>query len=323
MIIFNNGGIHQTALYWFFFYPPLAILLKGNKKGFPWIFTLISFLVVYYLLVYFGIETTTYPDIMLLALIIAMILESAVIFYYELIRKKFESIIVVQNLKLSRYHELLEKQVAQAVGENRDLNQELIDIQKDIIFTMGSIGESRSLETANHVKRVAEYTKLFGLKLGLDESECEMLSQASPMHDIGKVAIPDHILNKPGRLTDQEYIIMQNHPTIGYEMLKNSNRSLLKMAATIAYEHHEKWDGSGYPNGLKGEEIHIYGRITAIADVFDALSFERVYKPAWSDERIFELLKQERGTHFDPQLVDIFFEHAEDFLNIREVFANE
>lgn len=150
-----------------------------------------------------------------------------------------------------------------------------------------------------------------------------MLKQASPMHDIGKVAIPDAILNKPGRFDDKEREIMNTHANLGYEMLKHSNRPLLKMAAIVANEHHEKWNGSGYPKGLSGENIHIYGRITALADVFDALGSDRVYKKAWNDEKIFNFFKEEKAKHFDPKLIDIFFEHLDEFLKIRENFKDE
>lgn len=205
-----------------------------------------------------------------------------------------------------------------ALGEITALNTEIEDTQREVVFTMGSIGESRSKETGNHVKRVAEYSKLLAHYYGLDEAEVEMLRQASPMHDIGKVAIPDAVLNKPGRFDEEERRIMDTHAALGFEMLKHSNRPLLKTAAIVAYEHHEKWDGSGYPRGLRAEEIHIYGRITALADVFDALGSDRVYKKAWDDERIFTLFKEERGKHFDPALIDIFFEHLDEFLTIRE-----
>lgn len=205
-----------------------------------------------------------------------------------------------------------------ALEEITALNKEIEDTQREVVFTMGSIGESRSKETGNHVKRVAEYSKLFAVYYGLDENEAEMLRQASPMHDIGKVAIPDAVLNKPGRFDEEERRIMDTHAALGYDMLKHSGRELLLMAATVAYEHHEKWDGSGYPRGLSGEAIHIYGRITALADVFDALGSARVYKKAWEDEQIFTLFKEERGKHFDPSLIDIFFNHLDEFLMIRE-----
>jgi len=185
---------------------------------------------------------------------------------------------------------------------------------------MGAIGESRSKETGNHVKRVAEYSKLLALYYGLPEEEAEMLKQASPMHDIGKVAIPDAILNKPGKFTDEEFEYMKRHSQLGYDMLKHSKRKLLKAAAIVAYEHHEKWNGKGYPNGTSKEDIHIYGRITAVADVFDALGSDRCYKKGWEDEKIFKLFKEERGEHFDPKLVDIFFDHLDEFLAIRDEF---
>ncbi len=205
-----------------------------------------------------------------------------------------------------------------AIRQDITASREIEEVQRDIIFTMGSIGERRSNETGNHVKRVAEYSKLLALKMGLSEEEAQMLKQASPMHDIGKVAIPDSILNKPGKLSEQEMEVMKTHAKLGYEMLKHSTRPLLKTASIVALEHHEKWDGSGYPRGLKGEQIHIYGRITAVADVFDALGSKRCYKDAWEDERIFKLLREQSGNHFDPKLIEIFFENLEEFLAIRD-----
>lgn len=202
------------------------------------------------------------------------------------------------------------------------LTQEIQDTQKEVVFTMGAIGESRSKETGNHVRRVAKYSKILALAYGFDEEEAELLKQASPMHDIGKVAIPDSILNKPGRFDAYEREIMETHAELGYGMIKNSERPLLKAAAIVAHEHHEKWDGSGYPRKLAGEDIHIYGRITALADVFDALASDRVYKKAWSDERIFKLLREEQGKHFDPKLVDLFFEHLDEILAVREKFKD-
>jgi response regulator RpfG family c-di-GMP phosphodiesterase len=209
-----------------------------------------------------------------------------------------------------------------ALGEITALNREIEDTQREVVFTMGSIGESRSKETGNHVKRVAEYSRLLALYYGLSKEESEMLKQASPMHDIGKVAIPDAVLNKPGRFDEQERRIMDTHAALGYDMLKHSNRTLLQAAAIVAYEHHEKWNGSGYPRRLSGEDIHIYGRITALADVFDALGSDRVYKRVWDDEKIFALFKEERGEHFDPKLIDIFFEHLDEFIAIRETFKD-
>ncbi|MCX6076850.1 MAG: PAS domain S-box protein [Campylobacterales bacterium] len=203
-----------------------------------------------------------------------------------------------------------------------NMHKEIESTQREVIHKLGEIGESRSKETGNHVKRVAEYSKLLALKCGLDKKEAELLYDASPMHDIGKVAIPDSILKKPGKLDKSEWMIMKSHCDIGYSVLKGSNRSILKAAAIVAHSHHEKWDGTGYPKGLKEEEIHIYGRITAIADVFDALGSDRVYKQAWSNEKVFELFKRERGIHFDPRLIDIFFENIDMFLAIRDKFKD-
>ena len=187
---------------------------------------------------------------------------------------------------------------------------------------MGEIGETRSKETGNHVKRVAEYSELLALLYGLDEKEANILLVASPMHDIGKVGISDSILKKPGKLTVEEFEIMKEHSITGYNILKDSKRDILKAAAIVAKEHHEKYDGSGYPFGLKGEEIHIYGRITALADVFDALGSERCYKEVWEDEKIFQLFKDEKGKHFDPKLVDLFFDNLDKFLQIRERYTD-
>ncbi|KPV59039.1 histidine kinase [Paenibacillus sp. A3] len=206
--------------------------------------------------------------------------------------------------------------------ESALLSHEIEETQKEIIFTMGEIGENRSKETGNHVKRVAEYSYLLALGLGMSEEEAELLKNASPMHDIGKVAIPDAILKKPGKLTAEEFDVMKSHTTIGYSLLKNSKRRILKAAAIVALEHHEKWDGSGYPRGLRGEQIHIYGRITAIADVFDALGSERIYKKAWELDPILKLLEEERGAHFDPQIVDVFMEQLPKLLEVRKRYSD-
>lgn len=208
------------------------------------------------------------------------------------------------------------------VLESALLYQEIEETQKEIIFSMAKIGESRSKETGNHVKRVAEYSKLLALKYGLSEEDAELLRTASPMHDIGKVAISDAILKKPGKLTVEEFATMQRHTEIGYHLLKGSKRKILQAAAIIAEQHHEKWNGKGYPKGLKGEEIHIFARITAIADVFDALGSERYYKKAWELDRILQLFGEERGEHFDPKLVDCFLEHIDEIVKIRDAYED-
>jgi len=225
---------------------------------------------------------------------------------------------VSTHLALIEHQHKLEALVRRRTAQLQELNQELVNTQREIIMTMGVIAENRSAETGNHIRRVAAYCEILGRAAGLDEKEVRTLCEASPMHDIGKLAIPDHILNKPAPLTPEEYETMKTHTTIGYKMLQNSKRPLLQSAAVIAREHHERWDGKGYPRGLKGEAIHIFGRITALADVFDALGSDRVYKKAWPLEKVLEHFKAERGGHFDPQLCDLFFQHIDEIVKIKE-----
>ncbi len=225
--------------------------------------------------------------------------------------------------ELEQYRNDLEQKVEAQLADIKALNREIINTQKEVIFTMGSIAETRSQETGNHVKRVAEYSKIFALLLGLGEETAELIKQASPMHDIGKVGIPDAILNKPGKLSKEEFERMKTHAQLGYNMLSHSRRPILQVAATIALEHHEKWDGSGYPKGLAGHHIHLYGRITAIADVFDALGSQRCYKEAWPDEAIWTYFKEQSGKHFDPHLVDLFFKNLTVFKAAREAYRDE
>ncbi len=220
-----------------------------------------------------------------------------------------------------RHLNLASSYVAESV-ESSLLLEEIEATQRELVYIMGVTGESRSKETGNHVKRVAEYSRLLAELSGLSEEECNILKDASPMHDLGKIAIPDAVLNKPGRFNEEERLVMDTHAALGYNILKGSERTLLKAAAIVAYEHHEKWNGKGYPNQLRGVEIHIYGRITALADVFDALGSDRVYKKAWEDERIFTLFQEERGEHFDPELIDLFFANQEKFLSIRKEFKD-
>ena len=208
------------------------------------------------------------------------------------------------------------------VTEVIQLNDAIEETQREVIYAMGEIGETRSKETGNHVKRVALYSKELALLYGLSYEDADKLQMASPMHDIGKVGIPDAILNAPRKLTVDEFIVMQTHASLGYDMLKNSSKPILQAAAIVANEHHEKWDGSGYPNATHGENIHIYGRITAVADVFDALGSERVYKKAWELERILELFKEQSGKHFEPKLVKLFIENLDIFLKIRDRFKD-
>jgi len=206
---------------------------------------------------------------------------------------------------------------AAAALENVRLIRSIEEAQREQLFTLGEIVETRSRETGNHVKRVAEYSKILALRCGLSAQEAEVLRLASPLHDVGKVGIPDSILNKPGKLTDDEFDVMKAHAQIGYDMLKVSKGRVLQAAAVIALQHHEKFDGSGYPKGLKGADIHIYGRITGIADVFDALGAERVYKKAWALDQIFAYFHEQSGRHFDPEILEVFFNNLDEVLAVR------
>ncbi|SDJ58046.1 HD domain-containing phosphohydrolase [Salimicrobium halophilum] len=206
--------------------------------------------------------------------------------------------------------------------DSKLLHEELLATQKELLETMGQIGESRSKETGHHVKRVALYSYRLAILAGMTEQEARLLMSASPMHDIGKVAIPDTLLLKPGKLTDEEFEKMKEHTDIGYHIFRHSKRELLQAAARIAYEHHEKWDGTGYPRGIKGEDIHIFGRITAIADVFDALGSDRIYKKAWPDHKILDHFRKQIGRHFDPRLMTIFLDNFDVFRKIRDEYSS-
>lgn len=229
---------------------------------------------------------------------------------------------VKMHLKLKAFEDSQKVVIDNALAELKILNKEIIETQKEVIFTMGSIGETRSKETGLHVKRVAEYSRLLAILSGLDDYEADLIAMASPMHDIGKVGIPDAILNKKGRLTEEEFEVMKTHVTIGHEMLKHSDRPIMRAAAIIALQHHEKWDGTGYPNKYASKDIHLYGRITALADVFDALGSDRCYKKAWPDEKIFELLREQSALHFDPDLIEMFFANLNQFFEIRSQYRD-
>lgn len=200
--------------------------------------------------------------------------------------------------------------------DNLYLKREIEETQREIIFTLGELTEARSHETGNHVKRVSKYCRLIAEQLGLDEDDVNTLAYAAPMHDIGKISIPDAILNKPGKLTPEEFDIMKTHAAMGYEILKSSNRNILKMAARICLEHHERYDGAGYPNGLKGDEINIFGRIVSLVDVFDALGHERVYKEAWPLDEVIQYIHDGSGKQFDPKIVEAFDAVLDEIKNV-------
>lgn len=206
--------------------------------------------------------------------------------------------------------------------ENRNLHQEIESTQRELIYRLGEAVEKRSKETGGHVKRVAKISELLALKYGLDAEFAENMKLASPLHDLGKIAIPDNILNKPGKFEPQEWEVMKTHAQIGYEMLANSTKTILSLAATISQQHHENWDGSGYPQGLGKEDIHIAGRIVALADVFDALGSKRCYKEPWDLGAIMEEVKKMSGSKFEPKLVDILINNIDEFAQFREQYPD-
>lgn len=191
----------------------------------------------------------------------------------------------------------------------------------DLVQRLGSAAEYKDEDTGEHILRMSHYSKLLALAAGLSESHAELIRQAAPMHDVGKIGIPDAILLKPGRLTDEEFKQMKEHAQIGANILRDSPSPLIQLAHTLALEHHEKWDGSGYPQGLKAEAITLEARIAAIADVFDALTSKRPYKDAWPTDKAFALLQEQAGKHFDPHLVELFLNLKDKILAIKQTYS--
>ena len=201
--------------------------------------------------------------------------------------------------------------------------RDVIAREEELILRLSKAAEFRDPETGGHILRMAHYSRLIAEKIGLPAEVSERIYRAAPMHDIGKIGVPDGILLKPGRLDPEEFRIMQQHAVIGWEILKNSTSALIALGAEIALAHHEKWDGSGYPNRLTGEAIPLSGRIVAVADVFDALTSARPYKPAWTADRARALLESESGKHFDTACVDAFLSTWDTVLQIRETLQDE
>ncbi len=228
-----------------------------------------------------------------------------------------------------RHQEELEALVADRTAEVQktmlqlqEANVLLREVQEETIQRLSIASEYRDEETGAHIHRISHYTKLLATRVGLDEEYIERIRLASPLHDVGKIATPDAILRKPGKHTPEEWEIMKGHAESGYRILSGSGFPVLDMAAEIALTHHEKWDGSGYPRGLKGDKIPISGRLTAVADVFDALSTERIYKPAFPLEKCLAIIREGRGAHLDPEIVDVFLESLDDVLEIQRNFPD-
>jgi putative two-component system response regulator len=217
----------------------------------------------------------------------------------------------------------LDKLVEQRTHELSAALQHAKETEYEISLRLGRASEYRDLETGMHIKRMSHYSALLGRLWGMDEEEEQLLLYSSPLHDIGKIGIPDAILLKPGKLDEQEFHLMKQHSVIGGLMLsEGENYPIIQAGQIIAVQHHEKYDGTGYPKGIKGEEIHIYARIVSIADVFDALSSKRVYKPAFELSKTLQIIKEGSGTHFDPQLIELFIQNIDKFLEIQKMFPD-
>ncbi len=208
------------------------------------------------------------------------------------------------------------------ISELLALNDEILDTQRELLYRLGEAVESRNKDSGNHIKRVAHISRELAKLAQLSSEECDVIFTASSMHDVGKIAIPDHILLKPAKLSEEEWVVMKTHSEIGYKLFKDSKRPFLVAAANIAYEHHEFYNGRGYPRGLRGEEISIFGRIVAIADVFDALYSKRPYKEPWELDKILDLFKEESGKQFDPLLAELFIENVDKFLEIQNNYVD-
>lgn len=227
----------------------------------------------------------------------------------------------VTNLLISYQNRLLIEDRAKLLEEEvKKATEKLIKREHETLNILGKAAEYKDPETASHVARVAHYSKLIAQEYGLDEKEQELMFYASPFHDLGKVGIEDKILLKPAKLDEAEFERMKEHAQIGYDILKDSQSEFLQAGAIIALTHHEKFNGTGYPQGLKAEDIHIYGRIVAIADVFDALTSQRPYKKAWEINEAMNFLTENRAKHFDPKLVDIFITNKNEVLEIFNSF---
>lgn len=231
---------------------------------------------------------------------------------------KTEFIIRVRNMLALRSHQSkLADKANWLAHEVQKATKDIREREEELIHRLSKAAEYRDPETGGHIKRMSWYSRHIAAQMGFSSIQQELILQAAPMHDIGKVGIPDAILLKPGRLDSTEYELMKEHAKIGYEILSGSASKLMQMGAEIALSHHERYDGTGYPYGTKGEDISIYGRIIAVADVFDALTSVRTYKKAWSIEDAVDFLKENTGKQFDPACIDAFFKDWDNILNIR------
>lgn len=229
-----------------------------------------------------------------------------------------------RNLLMLRRQQLaLEDRGRQLEGLVNEATREVHQRERETLLRLAKAGEFRDEETANHLLRMAQYSRIIAGAVGMTADEIETIELAAPLHDLGKIGLPDQILLKGGHLTPEETLVMQRHPVIGYEILKDSPSKYLRMGALIALGHHEKYDGSGYPHALVGDHIPLPARIVAVADVYDALTTQRPYKEAWDSDAAFAYLMDHRQTHFDPRLVDAFFSRRSEALGVQKMLRDQ
>lgn len=306
------GQIESFDILWMLLFPPIAAFLVERPRSLVlWDAAFLLLVAGVYTLHWTRALPLMYTDTALGSQLTALFFLTVLSWFMQGYKARFARM-------QDAFQQQLEGQVAEGLHQIRGLNRELESTQTDLVRLLGELCEARSEETGNHVARVAAYSQHLAGLVGLPDAHVRSIYQASPLHDVGKIAIPDCILNKPGRLTDAEFGEIKTHTSRGHEILRASGRPLLQAAARIAHEHHEHWNGNGYPRGLAGNDISLEGRVVAIADVFDALSFARTYKPAWEDEHIRALFELERGRQFDPELTDLFLANYGAFVTLRD-----
>ena len=244
----------------------------------------------------------------------------------DFLHKPFDRVEALTRIRNMIEVRLLHKEVREQKNileqKVQERTQELEDTRMEVVLRLGRAAEYKDNETGLHVVRMSKIAHLLGTAMGMSEADAKLLLHASPMHDIGKIGIPDDVLLKPGKLDADEWEVMKTHCQIGAEILGDHPSPLMQLARLVALTHHEKWDGSGYPKGLAGEQIPLVGRITAVADVFDALTSERPYKKGWPIEDATQFIKDQAGAHFDPEVVQKFCDHLDEIANIRETLRD-
>lgn len=308
---FLIGEQSSFDVLWILVLPIVAVMTASLERLKTWLLRTIFLLLFMIGGAYFFPDTIEYEPFALFSLLWALLFLSYLAYSYKDIQLRLQ-------MKINSYQRSLEEKIQEGLKEITLLNKNLDETQSEILERVALLGEYRCKERVKHSKTIGLFAKKLALLAGVDEKSAEILERAAPLHDIGNIGLEDTILNKPGRLTALEYEEMKQHVFIGKKILEGSDKALLQRAAEIAYTHHEKYDGSGYPLGLQGENIPLSGRIVAIVDVFDALYSERSYKKNWSNEDIINHYTKEKGKHFDPHLTELFLQNIELFINIYE-----